>query len=247
MNDTVFVLGNGLSRKNIDPYELKGTVVGCNACYRDFEPDVLCAIDAGVIFDIVEHIGKEHYNTEFYFTHDSWNPLPAETRNNLMLEEGSVTKETKHRSKEFVVISGFDEEIENTVNYIMWVPEGVIIKNMMCTQSQGGVGRNTGTTAVYVACRDFNPKKIYLLGFDHQSDKYDNLYANTSHYYKSDSHGWNKSDSGSWKSTHKGWTDELLKVVREFPEIDFYWVNSSIKFHNQKNLHFLDEKEIWQL
>ena len=247
MNDTVFVLGNGLSRKNIDPYELKGTVVGCNACYRDFEPDVLCAIDAGVIFDIVEHIGKEHYNTEFYFTHDSWNPLPAETRNNLMLEEGSVTKETKHRSKEFVVISGFDEEIENTVNYIMWVPEGVIIKNMMCTQSEGRVGRNTGTAAVYVACRDFNPKKIYLLGFDHQSDKYDNLYANTSHYYKSDSHGWNKSDSGSWKSTHKGWTDELLKVVREFPEIDFYWVNSSIKFHNQKNLHFLDEKEIWQV
>ena len=239
MNDTVFVLGNGLSRKNIDPYELKGTVVGCNACYRDFEPDVLCAIDAGVIFDIVEHIGKEHYNTEFYFTHDSWNPLPAETRNNLMLEEGSVTKETKHRSKEFVVISGFDEEIENTVNYIMWVPEGVIIKNMMCTQSEGRVGRNTGTAAVYVACRDFNPKKIYLLGFDHQSDKYDNLYANTSHYYKS--------DSGSWKSTHKGWTDELLKVVREFPEIDFYWVNSSIKFHNQKNLHFLDEKEIWQV
>ena len=218
MNDTVFVLGNGLSRKNIDPYELKGTVVGCNACYRDFEPDVLCAIDAGVIFDIVEHIGKEHYNTEFYFTHDSWNPLPAETRNNLMLEEGSVTKETKHRSKEFVVISGFDEEIENTVNYIMWVPEGVIIKNMMCTQSEGGVGRNTGTTAVYVACRDFNPKKIYLLGFDHQSDKYDNLYANTPHYYKSDHHG-------SWESIHRGWTKELLKIMTEFPNIKFYWVN----------------------
>ena len=247
MDDSVYVLGNGLSRKNIDPYKLEGTVVGCNACYRDFEPDVLCAIDAGVIFDIVEHIGKEHYNTEFYFTHDSWNPLPAETRNNLMLEEGSVTKETKHRSKEFVVISGFDEEIENTVNYIMWVPEGVIIKNMMCTQSQGGVGRNTGTTAVYVACRDLNPKKIYLLGFDHQSDKYDNLYANTSHYFKSDSHGWNKSDSGSWKLTHKGWTNELLNVVKEFPEIDFYWVNSSIKIQNQKTLHFINDKDIWQV
>ena len=246
MNDTVFVLGNGLSRKNIDPNSLPGLVIGCNACYRDFEPNVLCAIDAGVIFDIVEHIGKEHYNTEFYFTHDSWNPLPAEARNHLMLEEGSVTKETKHRSKEFVVISGFDEEIENTVNYIMWVPEGIIIKNMMCTQSHGGVGRNTGTAAVYVTCRDFNPKKIYLLGFDHKNNKYDNIYANTSHYYKSDSHGWNNSDSGSWKVTHKGWTDELLKVVGEFSEIDFYWVNSSIKFHNQKNLHFLDEKEIWQ-
>ena len=242
MNDIVYVLGNGLSRKNIDPNELQGTVIGCNACYRDFKPDVLCAIDAGIIFDIIE----SGYNKSCYFTHNSWNPLPAEARNNLMLEEDSVTKETKHRSKEFVVISGFDEEIENTVNYIMWVPEGVIIKNMMCTQSQGGVGRNTGTTAVYVACRDFNPKKIYLLGFDHQSDKYDNLYANTSHYFKSDSHGWNKSDSGSWKLTHKGWTNELLNVVKEFPEIDFYWVNSSIKIQNQKTLHFLEEKEIWQ-
>ncbi len=28
----------------------------------------------------------------------------------------SVTKETKHRSEEFVVISGFDEEIENLEN-----------------------------------------------------------------------------------------------------------------------------------
>ena len=243
MTDSVYVLGNGLSRKNIDPYKLEGTVVGCNACYRNFKPDVLCAIDAGIIFEIIE----SGYDGDCYFTHDSWNPLPAEARNNLMLEEDSITKETKHRSKEFVVISGFDEEIDNTVNYIMWVPEGAIIKNMNCTQSQGKVGRNTGTTAVYVACRDFNPKKMYLLGFDHQSDKYDNLYANTSHYFKSDSHGWNKSDSGSWESTHKGWTNELLKVVGEFPEIDFYWVNSSIKFPNLKNLHFLDEKDIWQV
>ena len=51
MDDSVYVLGNGLSRKNIDPYKLEGTVVGCNACYRDFEPDILCAIDAVIIFD----------------------------------------------------------------------------------------------------------------------------------------------------------------------------------------------------
>ena len=233
MSDSVYVLGNGLSRKNINPFHLDGTVIGCNACYRDFEPNVLCAIDAGIIFDIVE----SGYRGDCYFTHNSWNPLPAEIRNNLMLEEGSITKETKHRSKEFVVISGFDEEIENTVNYIMWVPENVTIKNMNCQQSEGRIGRNTGTAAVYVACRDFNPKKVYLLGFDHKNNKYDNIYANTSHYFKS--------ASGNWKVTHKGWTDELLKIVKEFPNIDFYWVNSSIKFNNQKNLHFIED--IWQV
>ena len=108
---------------------------------------------------------------------------------------------------------------------------------MNCQQSEGRIGRNTGTAAVYVACRDFNPKKVYLLGFDHKNNKYDNIYANTSHYFKS--------DSGNWKVTHKGWTDELLKIVKEFPNIDFYWVNSSIKFNNQKNLHFIED--IWQV
>ena len=52
--DSVFVLGNGPSRKNIDPSELQGTVIGCNACYRDFTPDVICATDAGIMSDIIE-------------------------------------------------------------------------------------------------------------------------------------------------------------------------------------------------
>jgi len=46
--DSVFVLGNGPSRKNIDISKLDGTIIGCNACYRDFIPDVICAIDAGI-------------------------------------------------------------------------------------------------------------------------------------------------------------------------------------------------------
>ena len=44
---TAFVLGNGLSRKPVDPQTLKqhGTVYGCNALYREFVPDVLVATD----------------------------------------------------------------------------------------------------------------------------------------------------------------------------------------------------------
>ena len=233
MNDTVFVLGNGLSRKNIDPNSLPGLVIGCNACYRDFEPNVLCAIDAGMIFNIVEHHSKLDSSTElFYFTHNSWNPIPAEARNNLVLN-GSHIRETKNKSKEFVVISGFDDEIQKIINYIIWVPESDIIKNM----GENLEGWSTGTSAVYATCRDLNPKKIYLLGFDHDNDKYDNLYANTPQYFKSDRRG--------WKSTHKGWTNELLKVIRDFPEIEFFWINSSTNFHNQKNLHFIDGDTKW--
>ena len=41
-----FVLGNGLSRKPIDPHLLKqhGRIYGCNALYRTFAPDYLSLI-----------------------------------------------------------------------------------------------------------------------------------------------------------------------------------------------------------
>lgn len=42
-----FVLGNGVSRKNIDLTQLRqhGPIYGCNALYREFVPDVLVATD----------------------------------------------------------------------------------------------------------------------------------------------------------------------------------------------------------
>ena len=49
-----FVLGNGTSRKEINPQELKehGTVYGCNALYREFDPDYLIAVDVKMINEI---------------------------------------------------------------------------------------------------------------------------------------------------------------------------------------------------
>ena len=48
MTKTAFVLGNGTSRTSIDhtQLKLKGTVYGCNALYREFDPDFLIAVDA---------------------------------------------------------------------------------------------------------------------------------------------------------------------------------------------------------
>ena len=47
MTKVSFVLGNGVSRKDINPADLKakGSVYGCNAIYREFMPDVLVATD----------------------------------------------------------------------------------------------------------------------------------------------------------------------------------------------------------
>ena len=43
----IIVVGNGVSRKNIDLWQLKKDyiVYGCNAIYREFQPDILFCVD----------------------------------------------------------------------------------------------------------------------------------------------------------------------------------------------------------
>ena len=237
MNDTVFVLGNGLSRKNIDPKSLPGLVIGCNACYRDFKPDVICAIDAGVMSEIIE----SGYDGQCYFTHNSWNLLPEEAYDPL----ANGTEHTTYRrfdSEYFVYISGTDNKVSKAQSYIIWIPKGM--ENKIKNMGEKVLGWSTGTSAVYVACMELDPKKVYILGFDYKNDEYDNLYADTKHYYSKDS-------KLKWLDAHKKWTEELLNVMTEFPNIKFYWVNyGEYVFSDgafQENLHFLDEKEIWQV
>jgi hypothetical protein len=56
--NTAFIIGNGTSRKGFDLTRLKpyGTVIGCNALYRDYPdfslPDFLVSIDDGIIAEI---------------------------------------------------------------------------------------------------------------------------------------------------------------------------------------------------
>jgi len=69
---TAFVLGNGTSRKDIIPEEIKpyGKIYGCNALYREFEPDFLIAVDVKMILEI-NKAGYQH-------THEVWtNPNKA--------------------------------------------------------------------------------------------------------------------------------------------------------------------------
>ena len=51
---TAFVLGNGVSRKGIDLHSLRkhGQIFGCNALYREFNPDVLVSTDPGISKEI---------------------------------------------------------------------------------------------------------------------------------------------------------------------------------------------------
>ena len=67
-----FVLGNGVSRRQVDLDQLKlhGTVYGCNALYREFVPDVLISTDN----PISTHIQQSGYSATH--THYTRKPLP---------------------------------------------------------------------------------------------------------------------------------------------------------------------------
>ena len=235
--DSVFVLGNGPSRKNIDISKLDGTVIGCNACYRDFTPDVICAIDAGIMSDIIE----SGYDGKCYFTHDSWNMLPSELYDSV---KNGTEHETYRRfdSEYFVYISGLAANCIQTKSYIIWVPKGM--ENKIKNIGEEVLGWSTGTSALHIACRDFtcnDYEKVYLLGFDHHNNYYDNIYTDTEHYFSKDS----KRVDG-WKAEYNNWDKQIFKVIEEHPALQFIWVNyRGDDFPKLPNLFSKDEEELW--
>jgi hypothetical protein len=243
--ESIFVLGNGPSRKNIDISKLDGTVIGCNACHRDFTPDVICATDAGIMSDIIE----SGYDGQCYFTHNSWNLLPEEAYDSL----ANGTEHTTYRrfdSEYFVYISGLDNKVSKTQSYIIWIPKGM--ENKIKNMGEKVYGWSTGTSALHIACRDFtcnDYEKVYLLGFDHHNNYYDNIYADTDHYYskgsKADIGSWSKVDG--WKAEYNNWDKQLFKVIEEHPALQFIWVNyCGDDFPKLPNLFSKDEEELWQ-
>ena len=239
MSENVFVLGNGPSRANINPSKLDGTVIGCNACYRDFNPDVICAIDAGIISEIT----KSDFDGKCYFTHNSWNLLPAESYDGLKygLDGNEIETYRRFDDKHFVYISGLDKNCSEGENYIIWLREGK--EDKIRNIGTEVLGWSTGTSALHIACRDFtcdDYEKVYLLGFDHNNDYYDNIYTDTDHYFSKDS----KRENG-WKAEYNNWNEQIIKVIEQHPALQFVWVNyRGDNFPKLPNLFSKDDKEL---
>ena len=83
----VFCIGNGESRKGFDLEKLSphGTIYGCNAIYRDFMPDVLTAVDHGIMHEIY-HAGVAQ-KIPCYFR--DWTKVPAMTYESMLM--GGIT------------------------------------------------------------------------------------------------------------------------------------------------------------
>lgn len=88
-----FVLGNGRSRLRLNLEELKkyGKIYGCNALYREFEPDYLIAVDEKMVREIANkawQFGKQVWTNpnknvlklegfNFFSPHKGWSSGPT--------------------------------------------------------------------------------------------------------------------------------------------------------------------------
>jgi hypothetical protein len=129
-NNPAFVLGNGTSRLAIDPNDLLrlGTVYGCNAQYREYEPHHLIAVDVKMVNEI---IATGYHNTHSVWTNPNKGVTTKENINFFAPHKGWSSGPTalwhagSHGYKEIYIL-GFDYQGLNgkfnnvyadTVNY----------------------------------------------------------------------------------------------------------------------------------
>ena len=198
----VFCIGNGTSRKDFNLEKLRpyGKIYGCNALYRTFTPDVLTAVDHGIMHEIY-HSGY-CYKNETWFR--DWNKLPADIFESLVYsgitteqrddvkKYDLLTQNIRTDEKEFVMhganLKGLVEILYREENRkekkfvkhssacISWIKDDDKthdLKQIMKNEQGTAVdhGWAAGPTSGYIACKKETPNKIYLIGHD--------LYSNT--------------------------------------------------------------------
>lgn len=113
-----FIIGNGKSREDFDLEQLRpyGTIYGCNALYRDFEPDWLIAIDEAITKEIQDsEFPKNKFIHPVYeeqFEHPEFNPF-TRLRSNAGMN--AMMEALKHGKRELICL-GFDFVINNELS-----------------------------------------------------------------------------------------------------------------------------------
>lgn len=110
-----FIIGNGKSREGFDLEQLRkhGTIYGCNALYRDFEPDWLISIDDKITEEIKASGFPDkkfiHPVFEEQFEHPEFNPF-TRLRSNAGMN--AMIEALRHGHRELLCF-GFDFVMQN--------------------------------------------------------------------------------------------------------------------------------------
>lgn len=247
----VFCIGNGESRRNVNLDALRkfGKIYGCNAMYRDYTPDVLVAVDQGIIHEIYQsgyayahecyfrnwYIQEsKNFNLSVYGTNDETMVKYIESLNLLKTNE-------RGRSNKFVcggsALLSFAKQIKKDpskleeyrrtfVQKVSWVRDDDKVQSIKDVQGGKDLGWAAGPTAVWLAIKNEEPQQVYLLGHDLNSDtnNINNLYKGTINY--------NPINHKPTPSVN--WFIQLQALMNENPDIAFYKVNKEPIDNNSK-------------
>ena len=245
MAKRVFCIGNGESRKGIDLSQLRphGKIYGCNALYRDFTPDVLTAVDHGIMHEIYQSGYCDKNETWLR----SWTKIPAPVYHTLVYANMSnEDKELldKHQSnklendrgnrQEFVFhgsnLAGrvniikqnkdiVKKQVNHTATFVTWVSDTDKVHSIDdLVEGERDKGWACGATSGRIATiieKDLT--EIYLIGHDlvSNTNKINNLYKDTKHYGVSD----------NAPIPEVNWVGQWGSLIMDNPQITFYKVN----------------------
>ena len=253
----VFLIGNGESRKDFDLEKLRqhGKIYGCNALYRDFSPDVLIAVDHGIMHEVYQ--SGYCYKNETYFR--EWNRLPAETYdltvfgtldrekiNEFTKKFGTFvnnnrTNETKYvfhginlAGKINVITKDKDikqKEIDHTGIYATWVRDDDKANNLSDIIKPKDRGWAAGSTSGLVACLKEKPDEVYLIGHDLNSKDrlLNNIYKGTNCY----------APPQQQAIPSVNWINQWKQLFNEFKNTKFFKVNELVE--DRENGIYVDD------
>jgi len=142
-NKRVFAIGNGESRKSIDLDELRefGIIYGCNALYRDFQPDALVCVDPAMKTEI--------WNTDYLL------------ENKAYFKDWTDEKPLPNYSGTVVL---------PTTPGVLDSPKKIINSNVVIArkfpEDAFRIGYASGPASVLIACIEEEPHEVYLIGHD---------------------------------------------------------------------------------
>jgi len=248
----MFCLGNGNSRKEFDLNKLKkyGTVIGSNAIYRDFTPDILVALDSRMSHEIYRS-GYCSNNVSYL---GYWTPVPIFVAKEMLKTMADKTDIVWNDSEE-VVYHGADGVFTLVkghnlgITYITGVSKEDKVFNI--EPDVDNFAYATGARAIYLAC-ELKATEVFIIGHDLYSldNKINNIYAGTDCYAKENAdvaRPDNPDETFNWIKQHKN-------TFKKFPNIKFWKVNmnpvgsNSIdceveEWKNCENLEYITFKE----
>ena len=221
-----FCFGNGTSREGIDieQYKKYGTVVGCNAIYRDYTPDILVSLDSKMSHEIYRS-GYCFENTTWL---GDWTSIPSVVAENMLLEQkGIIDFEFKGCPE---AVYHYDN-VENTT-YITGIKEDKV-RNI--EPNINDIAYGTGNKSIYLSCQ-MGADEVYIIGHDLELDN--NIYAGTNAYAQ------HTTDT----LVPKAWTLQHKITFDTFKFTKFYKVSSNnIEIEEWKeceNLEYITLKQL---